>query len=65
MSARYQTLARRIQLEIEELERTQAVIQRYWQTAVSETSTPPTLTPTGWRISLLASQPSGHKSVRN
>lgn len=33
MIARYQTLARRIQLEVEELERTQAVIQRHWQTA--------------------------------
>lgn len=33
MIARYQTLARRIQLEIEDLERTQATIQRHWQTA--------------------------------
>ncbi len=33
MIPRYQTLVRRIQLEIEELERTQAVIQRHWQTA--------------------------------
>lgn len=30
MIARYQMLARRIQLEIEELERTQAIIQRHW-----------------------------------
>ncbi len=34
MIARYRTLARRIQLEVEELERTQAVIQRHWQTAI-------------------------------
>lgn len=33
MIARYQILARRIQLELEELERTQAVIQKHWQTA--------------------------------
>ncbi|MBM4461423.1 MAG: antitoxin [Chloroflexi bacterium] len=34
MIARYRTLARRIQLEVEELERTQAAIQRHWQTAI-------------------------------
>jgi hypothetical protein len=31
--ARYWLLARRIQLELEELERTQAAIQKHWQTA--------------------------------
>jgi hypothetical protein len=40
MIARYQTLARRIQLEIEELERTQAVIERHWQTARRTTTDP-------------------------
>ena len=33
MIARYRVLARRIQLELEEIERTQAAIQRHWQTA--------------------------------
>ena len=33
MIARYRLLARRIQLELEELERTQAAIQKHWQTA--------------------------------
>ena len=33
MIARYRLLARRIELEIEELERTQAAIQKHWQTA--------------------------------
>jgi hypothetical protein len=31
--ARYRLLARRIQLELEELERTQAAIQKRWRTA--------------------------------
>jgi len=31
--SRYRLLARRIELELEELERTQAAIQRHWQTA--------------------------------
>jgi hypothetical protein len=31
--ARYRLLARRIQLELEDLERTQVAIQRHWQTA--------------------------------
>ena len=33
MIARYRVLARRIQLELEELERTEATIQKHWQTA--------------------------------
>ena len=33
MIARYRVLSRRIQLELEELERTQAAIQRHWLTA--------------------------------
>lgn len=33
MIARYRLLARRIQLELEEIERTQAAIQKHWQTA--------------------------------
>ena len=35
MMARYQTLAQRIRTEIEEIERTQATIQRHWQSARS------------------------------
>lgn len=34
MIARYQVLARRIQLEIEELNRTQAAVQKHWQIAL-------------------------------
>ena len=33
MIARYQVLSRRIELELEELERTQAAARRHWQTA--------------------------------
>lgn len=33
MIARYQILSRRIELELEEIERTQATIQRHWETA--------------------------------
>ena len=33
MIARYQALVQRIQMEVEELERTQAAIQRHWQSA--------------------------------
>jgi hypothetical protein len=35
--ARYQVLSRRIELELEELERTQAAAQRHWQTARTTT----------------------------
>jgi len=35
MMVHYQTLAQRIQTEIEEIERTQATIQRHWQSARS------------------------------
>lgn len=38
MIARYQMLARRIQLEADELERTQTAIQRHWQTAIRTTT---------------------------
>ena len=37
MIARYQVLSRRIELELEELERTQAAAQRHWQTARTTT----------------------------
>ena len=37
MSSRYQVLARRIQLEVEEIEHTQATIQRHWQIALRTT----------------------------
>ncbi len=33
MMPRYRTLAQRIQMEVEELDRTQAAIQRHWQAA--------------------------------